>query len=163
MSRPGVEKIRHAYCKVSLGTPWGCKLNPVILILGPFGCFWAQLWPFVDPLGVPFGPILALRNPLWGDRCPRTRSGAELEGPWGRALGPKRGPRGSFEATLPRFFAATPSNTRCSRGFWRKVGTLLHVFCCFFFAFSCLPECGNQRKPAGTSPDSDQTGASFYL
>ena len=52
LSRPGVEKILHVYCKVSLGTPWGCKLNPVIPILEFFGVF--------------LGSILALYGSTWG-------------------------------------------------------------------------------------------------
>ena len=39
LSRPDVEKLLHVYCKVSLGTPWGCKLNPVNPILGSFEAF----------------------------------------------------------------------------------------------------------------------------
>ena len=68
-SRPDVEMILHVDWKVSLGTPWGCKLNPVNPILGSFGGFlgsilalcgsiWRAIWAYVGSLKPALGSTL---------------------------------------------------------------------------------------------------------
>ena len=74
--------------------------------------FWCQVWPFHGPFWMPFGPfgrpfglMLALWSPLWDQRCPVTRSGADLVGPsggpWPKKGGPEAHLRQPFHVFLP--------------------------------------------------------------
>ena len=95
--------------------PWerlgGANSTQLFQFWNYLGLFWVQFWPFMGPLGGPFGPMLALSSPLQGGRCPRTRSGAELEGPWGGPLAQKGGPEAHLRQPF-QVFSPRPLQTR---------------------------------------------------